>query len=250
MGDEQSRDVSASTPPDRLAEIESRIEAVDRMARGVVAARRMGGRLRLGFVIGVLAILFFYGWAFMSLFQSVAAELRGQAGKQIVQVILKTEVLPVGKKMLDNLLPVYRKTFQEKGREKLPEIRKRIQPELETLGKNVREAAKEKITSGVKALAERQEAKIRAQLPEELKHPKEPKKSEMRIRAVIENLKKAVGQAAGEVLTDRVEKGYRELTAVYDRMTQFLPKDKQKLQRRLEKGTAGAWKSFVDRMAE
>lgn len=237
MGNEQSKDVSGSTPPDRLAEIESRVEAADRLACELIAARSAGKKMRLGFIIAVLVVLFLYGMAFRGMMRRVGEELQGRAGGEIVQIIFMKEIQPAAMKTFRKVLPDFRKAFEEKGKEIMPKFAEKIQPELDKLVTNVEHGAKKQITDGLKSMTLKQESQLQEHFPE-LKDPK-------KVDAVIDNLNLAMGGAAGEVLVGRIEKAYDAIEAVYKRMIRFLPDDKRGLQRRMNERAADDWDYFL-----
>ena len=241
MGQEQKKDASGSAPQGGLGDIQVRVEAADKAARQITAAKRTGRRLRVVFVIGVLLVLFFFGLAFYSMAANLGRGVMKPSPEiqNIIGGMVRDDVAPEFQRAAESLLPTVRDVLTKKAKELMPKLMQEIRPQFELLVNNARREVEETLKSRLQSLAKKQESKLRDHFPE--------LRDEKKVDAIVANMQFAVGSAASEVLVHRLEKGYDAIESVYRRMIQFLPDDQKELERRLKERWSDVWSSFYER---
>jgi len=236
MADEKSSGPgSAST--DRLETLQSRVAETERLARDVADLRRQGKWVRLGYVLVVLLMLTVFG----ILFYRMGATFDKAGFLATLQMDMATNFLPkvraTALQTLQNVRPVYEKTFREKAEKVLPELGKKFQPEVESLYENARKVTQTELNAGMKRILGKQEAKLQEHFPE-LKDPE-------KLDAAVKNLNLAISAAAGDLLVTRLMKASDALERVHKTMMRMLPEDKRAWEKMRQDRRAQMWDHFL-----
>jgi hypothetical protein len=121
--------------------------------------------------------------------------------------------------MSKGLYETYLTEIKKQMTQEWPAMRQKLEGEAQLLLKNLSEQAGKKVTKRIDEAKERVTGKFVQAFPELT----DEKKQEL----VLKNLKDALSSAFVDVMNKRVTMGASRVTMLFDKILQFLPKDKQ-----------------------
>jgi len=236
MQEEPTKDGAGSAGPDRLTDLQDRVDGLSRLLDRWSDARVAARRTRIGVVIVLLLVLGVYGFfIFKSLVRfknedvpKFIAELNSQS------VRMAYNKLPDLTRRAGVLTVVYRDELQDQLKTRAPQIKEKFLEEADTLSANVADTCQTKIEAKLAAMAQRQRERVMEAFPRLTDEAKRD--------IVMSNLETAFQDATLSLLEERVATGSEQLRATYDKILLFLPEgDREGHEQRMR----DAWDDFL-----
>jgi hypothetical protein len=232
MPGEQPKQGAASGGPDRLSEIQARIEELTKLNRQYEAARIAARRTRMGVSIVVVLIVLGFAAVLISTaynFWNSTTEREKFLGELQAQM-LSTEsgTLHEAIGVIHDVAPIYADEARKQFSEDWPNIRAKIRAEGDLFLAHLTEQGKAKIKARLEKVAQGAEERLKVEFKE--------LKDDQALNTVAENVQKALQGAALEVFEARADKAKERLIAVQEKALDFLP--------------AASRDTFVDRMGK
>lgn len=221
MPGEQPKQGAGSGGPDRLSEIQARIDELTKLVRQYEAARIAGRRTRTGISIVILLIVLGFAAVLISTAYSFwnAGKEREAFLAQLQARMLSTEsgTLHDAMNMVREVAPVYADEARKQFSREWPGIRAKLQAEGDLFLADLRDQSKARIKARLDKVAKEAEQRLKVEFKE--------LDNEQTLATVMDNVQKALQSATLDVLSARTEKAKERLMAVQEKAIDFVPAD-------------------------
>jgi hypothetical protein len=219
MPEEQTKQGAGSGGPDRLAEIQARIEGLTKLTQQHEMARIAARRTRMGISIVILLIVLGFAAVLISTAYSFwsAKKEREEFLAQLQARMLSTEsgTLHEAINMVREVAPVYADEAKKQFSHEWPSIQAKIHAEGDLFLADLTEQGKAKIKARLDKIAKGVEKRLMVEFKE--------LKNDQTLDTVMVNVQKALEGAVLDVFEGRAKKAKERLMAVQEKALDFLP---------------------------
>ncbi len=219
MPGELPKQGAASSAPDRLSEIQARIDQLAKLNQQYELARIAARRTRTGISIVIFLIALGFAFVLMSTAYSFwhSTKEREEFLGQLQAQMLSTEsgTLHEAINMVREVAPVYADEARKQFSQDWPNIRAKLKSEGDLFLSDVTEQAKAAMKARLEKVAKESEARLKVEFKE--------LKNDQTLDTVMDNVQKALQSAALDVFEARVEKAKERLMAVQEKAIEFAP---------------------------
>jgi hypothetical protein len=239
MPEEQPKQSAGSGGPDRLSEIQARIDSLTKLTREYEMARLAGRRTRMCVSIVIFLIALGFAFVLMSTAYSFwhSTKEREEFLGQLQARMLSTEsgTLHEAIFMVREVAPVYADEARKQFSQEWPSIRAKLKSEGDLFLAEVTAQAKTRLKARMEKIAKSAEARLKVEFKE--------LKNDQTLGTVMGNVQKALENAALDVFEARAEKAKERILAVQKKALDFVapPADSETLVERMGK----AWDQFL-----
>jgi hypothetical protein len=219
MPEEQTKQGAGSGGPDRLAEVQARIDGLTKLTQQYEAARIAARRTRMGVSIVVVLIVLGFAAVLISTAYSFwnAKKEREEFLAQLQARMLSTEsgTLHEVINMVREVAPVYADEAKKQFGQEWPSIQTKIHAEGDLFLADVTAQGKAKIKARLDKIANGAKKRLMVEFKE--------LKNDQTLDTVMDNVQKALEDAVLDVFEGRTEKAKERLMAVQEKAFDFLP---------------------------
>jgi hypothetical protein len=239
MPEERSKQSAGSSGPDRLSEIQGRIDELAKLTQQYEMARLAGQRTRMGISIVILLIMLGFGVVLLSTAYSFwnSKKEREEFLGQLQARMLSTEsgTLHEALFMLRQVAPVYANEVKLQLSHEWPGIRAKLKSEGDLFLADVTEQAKARLKGRMENFAKGAEQRLKVEFKE--------LHNDQTLGTVMGSVQRALENAALDVLEARVEKAKKRIIAVQEKALDFAtpPENAETFVERMGK----AWDQFL-----
>jgi hypothetical protein len=219
MAGEQPKQDAPSGGPDRLSDIQARIDGLTKLTQQYEAARIAGRRTRMGIsivilliVLGFAAVLISTGYSFWNS-EKERQEFLGELQAQMLST--QSGTLRETIDMVREVAPVYADEARKQFSEEWPNIQTKIRSESELLVTHLTEQGTAKIKSHLDKIAKGAEQRLKVEFKELA--------NDQTLDTVMDNVQKALEGAVLDVFEGRAETARKRLMVVQAKTLDFLP---------------------------
>ena len=219
MAGEQPKQGAPSGGPDRLSEIQARIDELTKLNQQYEAARIAARRTRMGISIVILLIALGFAAVLISTFYSFwtsekeRQEFLGELQAQMLST--QSGTLHDTIDMVREVAPVYAEEARKQFSAEWPSIQAKIRSEGELFVTNLTTKGTEKIKAHLDKIAKGAEQRLKVEFKELA--------NGQTLDAVMDNVQKALEGAVLDVFQARAETARKRLEAVQEKTLDFLP---------------------------
>lgn len=221
MPGEQPKQGAGIGGPDRLSEIQARIDGLTKLIQQYDMARIAARRTRTGISIVILLIALGFAAVLISTAYSFwhAGKEREAFLAQLQARMLSTEsgTLHEAIHMVREVAPIYADEAKKQFSREWPGIRAKLYTEGDLFLADLKEQGKERIKTRLDKVAKEAEQRLKVEFKE--------LDNDQTLATVMDNVQKALQGAAMDVLSARTEKAKERLMAVQEKALDFVPAD-------------------------
>jgi tetrahydromethanopterin S-methyltransferase subunit G len=238
MPGEQPKQGAGSGGPDRLSEIEARIDGLTKLTQQYEMARTAGRRTRTGISIVILlialgfaAVLISTGYSFWN-----SKKERQEFLAQLQARMLSTEsgTSYEALNMVRQVWPVYAEEARKQFSQEWPGIREKLHSEGEHLLADLKEQGQARIKARLEKIAKEAEQRLKVEF--------KGLDNEQTLATVRDNVEIALESAVMDVLSARTEKAKERLMAVKEKAVHFVAAESGET---LVERVGKAWDQFL-----
>ena len=240
MPGEQPKQGAGSGGPDRLSEIQARIDELTKLTQQYEVARIAARRTRMGISIVILLIALGFAAVLISTAYSFwnSKKEREEFLGQLQARMLSTEsgTLHEAINMVREVAPVYADEAKKQFSQEWPSIRAKIHSEADLFLADLAAQSRERLKARLDKVAKRAEQRLKVEFKE--------LNDKQTLATVMDNVNKALEGAVLDVFEARTEKAKERLMAVQEKAMDFAPADKNSGDTFVER-MAKAWDQFL-----
>ena len=238
MPGELPKQGAGSGGPDRLSEIQARIDELTKLTQQYEVARIAARRTRTGISIVILLIVLGFAFVLMSTAYSFwhSTKEREEFLGQLQARMLSTEsgTLHEAINMVREVAPVYADEARKQFSQEWPSIRAKIHTEGDLFLADLTEQGKARIKARLEKVVKGAEERLKVEFKE--------LKNDQTLDTVMDNVQKALESAVLDVFEARAEKAKERLMAVQEKAIDFVPAENSDT---LVERVGKAWDQFL-----
>jgi flagellar basal body-associated protein FliL len=221
MPGEQPKQGAGSGGPDRLSEIQARVDELTKLTQQYEVARIAARRTRTGITIVILLIALGFAAVLISTAYSFwnSKKEREEFLGQLQARMLSTEsgTLHEAINMVREVAPVYADEAKKQFSQEWPSIRAKIHSEADLFLADLATQSRERLKARLEIVAKGAEQRLKVEFKE--------LNNEQTLATVMDNMHKALENAVLDVFEARTQKAKERLMAVQAKAMDFAPAD-------------------------